>query len=67
MEENRGYRQKISKFAEYESIYDGKTTDRRNCDVEMNLLSDTSTTGTMSLSAVSQICFSMTRLCRRRW
>jgi hypothetical protein len=29
MEENRGYRQKISKFAEYESIYDGKTTDRR--------------------------------------
>ena len=28
MEENRGYRQKISKFAEYESSYDGKTTDR---------------------------------------
>lgn len=29
MEENRGYRQKISKFAEYESSYDRKTTDRR--------------------------------------
>lgn len=29
MEENRGYRQKISKFAEYESSYDGKTIDRR--------------------------------------
>ena len=29
MEENRGYRQKISKFAEYEPSYDGKTTDRR--------------------------------------
>lgn len=29
MEENRGYRQKISKFDEYESSYDGKTTDRR--------------------------------------
>lgn len=29
MEENRGYRQKISKFAEYELSYDGKTTDRR--------------------------------------
>ena len=29
MEENRGYRQKISKLAEYESSYDGKTTDRR--------------------------------------
>lgn len=29
MEENRGYRQKISKFAEYESSYDGKTTDGR--------------------------------------
>ena len=29
MEENREYNQKISKFAEYESIYDGKTTDRR--------------------------------------
>lgn len=29
MKENREYKQKISKFAEYESIYDGKTTDRR--------------------------------------
>lgn len=29
MQENREYKQKISKFAEYESIYDRKTTDRR--------------------------------------
>lgn len=29
MTENHADKQKISKFAEYESSYDGKTTDRR--------------------------------------
>lgn len=29
MREIREYKQKISKFAEYESSYDGKTTNRR--------------------------------------
>ena len=66
MEENRGYRQKISKFAEYESSYDGKQLiEELRCGNES--ASDGSTTGTMSLSAVSLICFSMTHLCQRRW